>query len=303
LLNECRENTEKMIDKLWGNTERIGHKTAYNRKKARKSYLNIAKQRKPRKNKIRKAIKEQLEFVEKNVEKLNGILDKIGIWDFGIDNWVLLGTIGDIAKQQRQHYENPGAPIPDRIVSLSQPHVRPVVRGKARGEVEFGQKISISVVGGYTFIEKQSWDNFAEGITLQASVEKFLERHGVYPEAILADKTYRNRVNIKFCKENGIRLSGPRLGRPKASELEADRDQAYKDSCDRNIVEGRIGINKRRYGLNLIYAKLKQTGEVEAAMNVLCMNVAHLLRVHLRLILERIILVFFGENFARCGVS
>jgi len=70
-----------------------------------------------------------------------------------------------------------------------------------------------------------------------------------------------------------------------------DREQAYQDSCDRNIVEGKIGINKRRYGLDLIYARLEQTGEVEAAINVMCMNVAHALRLFLCLILRWL----FGE--------
>ena len=278
LLNECREGTEKIIDEVWGKTDRKGHKTAYNRRKARKGYLKVAKQRKPRKNKIKSAVKEQLECVEKNLETLDRILENIGIEDFGIQHWARLFTIRAIAEQQRWHYENPGKPVPDRIVSVRQPHIRPMVRGKARGEVEFGQKIGISIVGGYTFIENQSWDNFAEGNTLIASAEKFYKRHGVYPEAIIGDMTYRNRDNINFCKKNGIRLSGPRLGRPKASELEADKEQAYRDSCKRNIVEGRIGINKRRYGLDLIYARLEPTGEFEAAMNVLCMNVAFLLK-------------------------
>ena len=208
-----------------------------------------------------------------------------------------LKTIREIAKQQREHYENPKEPIPNRIVSVRQPHVRPIVRGKARSEVEFGQKISLSIVDGFTFIEDQSWNNFAEGNTLKASAEKFRERHGVYPKAILADMTYRNRENLKFCKEHGIRLSGPRLGRPKLAEIEADREQTYQDSCDRNIVEGRIGINKRRYGLDLIYARLENTGMFEAAMNVLCMNVAHVLRILLRLLLEWLFMKNFDDFY------
>jgi hypothetical protein len=282
LLNECREVTEKIIDDVWDKTERKGHKTRYSRKKARKGYLKIAKQRKPRRNQVCQAVREQLECVEKNVESLLLISSQIGIFAFGVHNWALLETIKEIASQQRHHYENPKEPIPSRIVSLSQPHVRPIVRGKPRGEVEFGQKISLSIVGGYTFIENQGWDNFAEGKTLMDSVEKYRRRHGVYPEAVLADKTYRNRENIKYCKEHGIRLSGPRLGRPIASEIEADKEQAYQDSCNRNMVEGRIGINKRRYGLGLIYSKLENTGEVEVAMNIACMNVARVLSVLLR---------------------
>ena len=288
LLNECREGTEKIIDDVWGKTERKGHKTGYNRMKARKGFLHIAKQRKPRKKRVRQAVREQLEYVEKNVAALERILSKLGLESFGFANWGRLLIISEVAKQQREHYESPREPIPNRIVSVRQPHVRPIVRGKAGCEVEFGQKMSLSVVDGYTFIENQSWDNFAEGITLVASVEKYRERHGVYPEAILADKTYRNRENIKFCKEHGIRLSGPRLGRPKASEIEADKEQSYKDSCERNIVEGRIGISKQRYGLDRLYARLKPTGEVEAAMNVLCMNVAHRLRALMLPLVKRL---------------
>jgi len=288
LLNECRENTEKIIDNVWDKTERKGHKTGYNRRKARKGFLHIAKQRRPRKKRVRQAVREQLEYVEKNVAALEEILAKIGLESFGVSNWGRLLTISEIAKQQRQHFDSPSEPIPNRIVSVRQPHIRPIVRGKAGCEVEFGQKLSLSVVDGYTFIENQSWDNFAEGITLKASAEKYRERHGVYPEAILADKTYRNRENLDFCKEHGIRLSGPRLGRPKASEIEADNEQAYQDSCERNIVEGRIGISKQRYGLDRIYARLKNTGEVEAAMNVLCMNVAHRLRAIMLPLVKRL---------------
>jgi len=293
LLNECREGTEKIIDDVWDKTDRKGHKTAYSRKKARKDYLRIAKQRKPRKSQVKQAIREQLECVEKNLDTLDRILATVSVEDY-IRHWERLDTIRKIAEQQRWHYENPGKPVPDRIVSVRQPHVRPIVRGKARSEVEFGQKLGLSIVDGFTFIENQSWDNFAEGTTLIASAEHFRERHGVYPKAILADKTYRNRENISFCKEHGIRLSGPRLGRPKLSEVEADKEQAYQDSCDRNTVEGRIGIGKRRYGLDLIYARLEQTGEFEAAMNVLCMNVAHVIRILLRRILWRWIMVFLG---------
>ena len=115
------------------------------------------------------------------------------------------------------------------------------------------------------------------------------------------DKTYRNRENLDYCKKRGIRLSGPRLGRPKLSEIEANREQSYKDSCERNMIEGRIGISKQRYGLDRIYARLTNTGEFEAAMNVLCMNVAHVLRNLLRLLFRRLIWAYSGRFYARCA--
>lgn len=42
-------------------------------------------------------------------------------------------------------------------------------------------------------------------------VEQFREREGHYPTLVLADKIYRNRENLSYCKERGIWLSGPAL--------------------------------------------------------------------------------------------
>ena len=79
LLNECREDCEKIIDDIWNETERKGHKTAYSRRKARRGYLKIAKQRKPRKTQVRQAIREQLECVEKNVAMLEEMLPGVSL--------------------------------------------------------------------------------------------------------------------------------------------------------------------------------------------------------------------------------
>src|SRR5699024_12109241 len=77
--------------------------------------------------------------------------------------------------------------------------------------VEFGAKLSVSLVSGYAFLDVLSWDPYHEGTRLRDSVEKYKERHGYYPEAVLVDTIYRTRENRKFCKERGIRMSGPKL--------------------------------------------------------------------------------------------
>jgi len=289
LLNECRENIEKIIDGIWEQTERVGHKTPYNRKKARKSYLRVAKQRKPRKKQLKQSISEQLEYVEKGLLVLEKLRQEIPVEALDKRQNERIGVIQRVAKQQRTHIEDPKAKIDDRIVNLRQSHVRPIVRGKAGAAVEFGQKVTFSVVDRYTFIEKQSWDNFNEGITLIDSVMKYKERHGFFPEAIMADTIYRTRENRKFCKDNGIRLSGPRLGRPKKDEIERDKEQSYIDSCKRNIVESRNGIVKRKYGMNRILTYLNCTSKTEVAMAVLAMNVGLHLKELLCLIFRKCI--------------
>jgi hypothetical protein len=110
---------------------------------------------------------------------------------------VRLETIETVLRQQKEHLADPKKSIPDRIVSLRQPFVRPIVREKAGRPVEFGQKPAFSVVNGYTFIDVRTFDNFNEGVTLVAGAEKFYKRHGCWPEAVLADQIYRTRDNRK----------------------------------------------------------------------------------------------------------
>ncbi len=106
-------------------------------------------------------------------------------------------------------FENNTHRIADRIVSIGQPYIRPIVRGKAKSPVEFGAKFDLSVdENGMSRIEKLSFDAYNEAEVLKIAAENYKNRTGHYPERILADQIYRNRDNRKFCSEHGIRLSG-----------------------------------------------------------------------------------------------
>jgi len=118
LLNECRENTEKMIETLWEHTDKQGHKTAYSRKKARKSYMQIVKQRQPRAKAVQRAITEQLEYVRKNLATLESMLATVGYGILSAANWFRLCIICKVYRQQRQMADGGKRRCEDRIVSL-----------------------------------------------------------------------------------------------------------------------------------------------------------------------------------------
>ncbi len=63
----------------------------------------------------------------------------------------------------------------------------------------------------------------------------------------------------------------------------------YKDSCERNAIEGRNGNAKRRFGLDLIMAKLDETAKTEAALVILAMNASHRLALWLARFFRRIL--------------
>ena len=103
-----------------------------------------------------------------------------------------------------------------------------------------------------------------------------LRKFGCYPSAVLADKIYQTRKNKLFCSQRGIRLSGTPLGRRKASDTDTKiKRQMYKDSCERNAIEGHNGNSKRRFGFDRIFSKLDETAKTEAALIILAMNTSH----------------------------
>ena len=86
--------------------------------------------------------------------------------------------------------------VPDRIISIRQPWVRPIVRGKAHANTEFGAKLHISMVDGYARIERLYFDAFNEATDFFRAVEGYREHYGCYPARVLADKIYRNLETI-----------------------------------------------------------------------------------------------------------
>jgi len=303
LLNESREKLEKQIDILWAELREKGSvKPRTYRKEARKAYL--AKAKKPGRKGIRKAIKAQLQYVERDLNILDRLIHQGR--EKGIPNPFTeketkeLDTIRLLFAQQKEMYKNKTHRAKDRIVSIWQSWVRPIVRGKTKTPVEFGAKLEISIVNGFTAIEKISWDNFNESTGLRASVERYKAKYGCYPEAILADKLYRNRKNLAYCKERGIRLSGPRLGRPPKDEKKnkAHKKLEHQDTCERNAVEGKFGEGKRTYGLERIKTKLKETSETVIGLNILAMNLMGYYRRSLDFLFIFFILAKISRIFA-----
>jgi len=174
--------------------------------------------------------------------------------------------------QQRQRR------IDHRIVSLSQPQVRPIVRGKSGTPLTFGDQIALSCVTGYAHLERLDWEAFNELTDLVAQVERYRERFGCYPVSVHVDQLYRTSDNCHCCKARGIRLRSPPLGCPKASEKMALTMQAQADAAIRNGVEGKFGQAKRRFGLARVMAKLATMAETTIAVTVLVMNLEQRLR-------------------------
>lgn len=283
LLNEAREKTEAMIDAM--HAPRVGNckKPRTYRQKARKDYLAVAKQKKSSYKKVRKAIGRQLRYLKRNLRNIDTMSNEGLLVHLSNKQYRDLLVIKELFRQQQLMYESRSHRILDRIVSISQPHLRPIVRGKAKNNVEFGAKVSVSLVDGFSFVDRISWDNYNESCDLIDQIKSYHGRFGCYPESVHADKIYRTRDNRHWCKVRGIRLSGPPLGRPRkateanAEQLKQAKQQHRRDELDRIAIEGKFGQGKRRFSLARVMAKLAVTSEVVIMVSFMVMNLEKIL--------------------------
>lgn len=279
LLNEAREKTEKIIDAMHAPFVGREFKPRTYRQEARKAYLFVAKQKKPGIRKIHKAIGQQLRYLRRNLRTIEQMASQGRLRYLSKRLYRLLLVVQELYRQQWWMYEDHSHRICHRIISLSQPHVRPIVRGKTKSPVEFGAKVSISLVNGFSFVEKIGWEAYNESCDLIEQIERYRQRFGFYPESTHVDQIYKTRENRAYCQSKGIRLSGPMLGRPTedAERLKTQRAICRQDEIDRIPIEGKFGQGKRRFTLARIMAKLAITSETVIMVSFMVMNLEKIL--------------------------
>lgn len=292
ILNDAREKSEMLIDILY-QKELHGKKPRTYREKARTVYLNTAQKKSKTGKIIRKGVGQQLRYLKRNINHIGGLLDKyygIPLKKKELKYWYAIQLLYD---QQQEMFETKTKSCPDRIVSIHQPHVRPIVRGKSQAKVEFGAKIHCSMIDGITFLDELNWNAFNEGSHLMNYVGLYKKRFGCYPKNLLVDKIYSTRENRKMLKEIGVNLVGKPLGRPSLAA------QIVLSPGERNPIEGKFGQAKTGYGLDRIKARLQDTSESWIASIFLVLNLVKLAGVALQWIIVAILEYLFLSIFER----
>ena len=229
-----------------------------------KANLTYRKQRKHTKIQNRKMTRRLLDLLGKILKEIR----KIERENDGAENLLTVREKNDIAiitkmfRQQKNHFRSGDSreSIPDRIVSISKPHVRPIVRGKEVKSVEFGAKCNNILVDGMSFIEKLSFNAFNEGTRLQHCVSLHKRLFGVDVKKIGGDAGYAGTENRDFCKENEIQTSFVKRGRP---SLEGKKEKDFvRQELARvraTTMEGSFGTQKEHYSLKRVKARKKVT--------------------------------------------
>jgi hypothetical protein len=275
VLNSAREKSEEIIDKLYNRETHKVEKPRTYRRIARKDFLLTAKKKNKSSKELTETNAKQLRYLKRNIGHIEELLlmyeNDIRKTPLKENLIAYYATIKKVYEQQKYMLDNGVHSVEDRIVNIHQPHVRPIVRGKEGKKVEFGSKIQLALINGFSFIDKLDWNNFNEGTCLKKSIENYFERFKCYPEKVLADKIYCTRENRAYLKQLGIKLEAKPLGRPSKEAM-----SNHVSPGERNPIEGKFGQAKIAYGMNNILAKLKTTSESWIGSIVLVLNLVKL---------------------------
>lgn len=225
--------------------------------KHKQDYLQYQKSRKKIKRKEKKLRRQLLKYL---IRSLQGLEDLQQTYQFNLSNREsrLVATIGTVYDQQHELLYGNIERVPNRIVSLNKPYVRPIVRGKEIKPVEFGAKVHKVQVGGISFIEHLSYDNFNEGTRLKHTVA-FHQKHFGKLSQLGADAIYATNENRRYCNKLAIATSFVPKG--KEGKL-ADQKKAMRSAISAvraTVLEGSFGNEKNHYLLHKIKAKTQAT--------------------------------------------
>jgi len=244
-----------------------------------KANLAYRKQRKHSKSQTRKMTRRLLKLLGKLLKEIRKMEREPAGADVLTDKEkATLEVVTRVYRQQRNHFESgdPRESIPDRIVSVSKPYVRPIVRGKESKNVEFGAKCNNIMVDGLSFIEKLSFNAFNEGTRLKHCVKMHRRLFGVDVKKIGGDTGYAGKDNRDFCKENGIETSFVKRGRPSRTPKEKDFVRQELARVRATAMEGSFGTQKQHYSMSRIKARKKETEILYIFFGIHTANAAHL---------------------------
>ena len=289
LLHHARKISEDIIDTLWAHHKHLWvSKPRTYRRQADALYLSFQKNRKKSIRHIRKMRKAGLGYLKRNLGHIERMLDDHGSQACppAMDHhqWHKLRVIHELYRQQTWMYRHRSQRIDDRIVSLAQPWIRPIQRGKKHRKVEFGAKLNISETNGFCRLDQWDYSNFNESNFLVEQIEAYQCLYGYYPASVLVDKIYLTHKNRNYLSANGIEHYGAPLGRPPLMSTTEKRERKKKQS-KRSEIEGRFGVMKEKYGLAKIKMKRPDTTIVCIGAILLAYNLIRLAKASLNLIL------------------
>jgi len=275
LLEKVRVKAVKYLEKA----KQFGADTCRTYKRtARKIFITYQKIRHHTIQSRRRAQKKILQFSQRNATQLKNALEKISQQadnslskvkeQFLKEAQQFLDTASSIVEQQKNIYKK--LPVKERIVSVHQPHLRPMVRGKYPLEVEFGPKILLNLKNNFLFLEHLSFNNTSDSQLLNDSLKGYQERFGNLPTQLAADRGFWSKDNYQLAEDLKIKkIAIENKGKSSYLKGKPFRERLRRLRCS---IEAKISLGKRKYGLGRIRYTMPQGEEIWIRLGLMAMN-------------------------------
>ena len=254
----------------------------------RTKYLDVSrdnmayvKQRRHTKERTSKMIRRLLNLLGKILEELRRLYRENPCAGLFPDKQLKeIQTITKIYRQQSNHQKSGNAKesIPNRIVSVNKPYIRPIVRGKEIKKVEFGAKCNNILIDGMSFIEKLSFNAFNEGTRLVHCVKLAEKLFGEKITKLGGDCSYSGNDNRSFCSKRNIETSFSQKGRKREETTSVSMVKKELARVRATAMEGSFGTQKEHYGLRRINGRIKKTESLIIFFGIHTANAVQLAR-------------------------
>lgn len=151
-----------------------------------------------------------------------------------------------VITQSRKRLE--GVHIKNKVLSIHEPTVVVIAKGKRKQRYEYGSKVSLMCDrNGFVTGHQEYQSNIADNNTLDAALEDFKETYGKYPDEMAADRGYHTKEPSEILAK--VRVSAiPRKGKKKHPSHKASWFRRLQRQ--RNKIEPVIGHLKKDHRMD-----------------------------------------------------
>ena len=157
-----------------------------------------------------------------------------------------------VLRQTRARVLGGDTHVPDKVLSVFEPHTEAIRKGKVAKPTEFGKLVTIQEAEHQIITAFEVHGERPADVTLWTPA---LDRHrqifGRAPDLAAGDKGFSSAANEQAARTRGVRrVVLPFRGRKSVARRAYERQRWFRrGQCWRTGSEGRISVLKRRHGL------------------------------------------------------
>lgn len=255
---------KRTAKKVFMQYQKIRHHTIKSRRRTQKRIRQFAERNVKQLKEALAAIKETAcNTCDSAITALDKVKDK-----FVQESQSFLDTAFSILSQQKEIYK--GLSVKERLVSVEQPHIRPMVRGKYPIEVEFGPKILLNLKNDFLFLEDLRFNNVSDSQLLDRAIEGYQERFDNLPTQLATDRGFWSPGNYILAQDYGIsKIAIENKGKSSHLKGKPFRERLRRLRCS---IEARISLAKRKFGLDRIRYSIDSGEEIWIRLGLISMN-------------------------------